>query len=90
MLFSIKNISQNRDYYSKTFLKKLYLKFSTEDKQTMDLVVDILKTYSGKIQVAVQCSTNNKLYSLPYKVDGSAALLNELYAVLSEDCIKLI
>lgn len=70
--------------------QKLYLKFSTEDKQTMDLVVDILKTYSGKLPVAVQCSTHNKLYSLPYKVDGSSALLNELYAVLSENCIKLI
>ena len=70
--------------------KKLYLKFNIQDKEVLNLVTEILKNYKGKIPVVVQCSVQNKLFSLPISVDGSVALLNELHAVLCDDCIKLI
>lgn len=69
--------------------KKLYLKFSLNDKDLLYKVDEILVNYPGECPVAVQCTTQNKLFALNHKVDGSNALVNELCSVLDVDCIKL-
>lgn len=70
-------------------IKKLYLKFSLTDQDLLYKVNEILVNYPGEFPVAVQCTTQNKLFALNHKVDGSNALINELCSVLDFDCIKL-
>lgn len=70
--------------------KKVYLKFSLEDKSLLYKVNEILVNYKGQCPVFVQCSTQNKLFGLKYKVDASNSLVNELCSVLDFDCIKIV
>ena len=70
--------------------QKLYLKFSLLDEDLKLKVFNILASYPGKIDVIVKCDSQNKAFMLPYKVDASVAMQNELFGLLADNCIKLI
>ena len=69
---------------------KLYLKFSLMDEELRDKVYAILAEYQGNIPVVVKCTTQNQAFKLPYTVDGSVALQNELFGLLCDDCVRLV
>ena len=69
---------------------KLCLKFDLTNESMKDEVFKILEFYPGKIPVIAKCTRTNRAYSLPFKVDASVALQNELMGLIDEDSVKLI
>ncbi|MBR7091144.1 MAG: DNA polymerase III subunit alpha [Clostridia bacterium] len=68
---------------------KLYLKYDLTDDELNGKVYRILSSYPGRSQVIAKCTTANKAFILPYKVDNSVAMQNELLGILCEDCVKI-
>ncbi len=62
--------------------EKLYLKFDLTDEDLKNAVFEILSRYPGDHPVIMKCSTQNKAFSSSIKVDGSTALINELFGYL--------
>jgi hypothetical protein len=68
---------------------KLYLKYDLTDDIMNNKVYGILRNYPGKNQVIAKCTARNKAFMIPYKVDNSVAMQNELLGILGEDCVKI-
>ena len=70
--------------------QKLCLKFDLTNEELKNQVYKLLEFYPGNVVVLAKCTVQNKAFSLPYKVDASIALQNELIGLLDEDSVKLI
>lgn len=71
-------------------VEKLYLKFDLTDEVLKQTIFEILSNYAGEHPVVAKCSVQNKAFSLPFKVDGSVALQNELCGYLEPENIVLM
>ena len=70
-------------------ITKLYLKFDLTDDNIKNNIISVLSRYPGNHQVVVKCCKQNKAFMLPFKVDGSTALQNELFGYLEPENIVL-
>ncbi len=68
-------------------IEKLYLKFDLTNQSLKDDVFEILDRYPGKHTVIIKCSTQNKAFTYPSKVDASTAMQNELFGYLMPENI---
>ncbi len=86
---SLWDLSDSASVQSKSD-KKLFLKFAFDNIELREQIRTILSRYEGDVTVKVRCSNSNNAHILPEKVDGSTAMINELYGLLDESCIKLL
>ncbi len=75
------NLVQNTVIEEKK-IEKLYLKFDLTDETLKNAIFEILYRYPGRHPVVIKCSTQNKAFTFPIKVDGSTAMQNELFGYL--------
>ena len=75
---------------AETQVHKLCLKFDLTNESLKDEVFKILEFYPGDVPVVAKCTKTNRAYGLPFKVDASIALQNELMGLIDEDSVKLI
>ena len=68
----------------------LYLRYDTQSGVIHQNILSILKNYPGKTPVIIRCSSTNKAYKINLMVNTNNYLMNELYALLDEENIKLI
>ncbi len=71
-------------------IKKLYLKFDTQNTMLQSKIESVLKRYPGQIEVKARCSSTGKAVLFPEKVDGSNGLVSELIGLLDENSVKLL
>lgn len=69
---------------------KLYLKFDMTNSELYDNIINVLKNNQGNTEVVSKCTTQNKAFKMPYNVDVSSYLMNELKGFLNEDCILYV
>ncbi len=84
----VENQTQTENEHKK--IEKLYLKFDLTDEVLKRTIFEILARYVGEHSVVVKCIAQNKAFCLPFKVDGSVALQNELCGYLEPENIVLM
>ena len=65
------------------------MKFKIDSHIKAD-VEDILKRYKGNEEVIIVNADDKKAYKLPYKIQINIYLVNELYALLSSENVKVV
>ena len=70
--------------------KKLYLKYDLDNAKLNFDINNILRNYLGDTEVVVKNTSDGKPYKLDIIVNPNSFLMNELYAYLDEDSIKLV
>jgi len=81
--------TQNFQYENNVSDTKLYLKYDLTDSVVNNEIYRVLRNYPGNSQVVAKCTAQNKAFMLPFKVNNSVAMQNELLGILSEDCVKI-
>lgn len=70
--------------------KTLYLKFNTQDTLVSEKLVKIFKNYIGENPIVVKCTATGKAFKYSFKVNVNNYLLNEINAIIDEDCIRFM
>ena len=80
---------KNNDGEEEEKIKVLYLKFLIDSKVKRE-VDDILKKYIGDEEVIYVNETDKKAFKSPNKVQINTYLINELYALLTSNNVKVV
>ncbi len=81
---------ENKGVEQTTREKRLYLRYNLQNKSLSANIDKILKTYPGDTEVVIKCAESSKIYKLNTTIKPSSFLINELYAFLSDEDIKLM
>ena len=70
--------------------QKLCLKFDMQNKALYDKVYDTLLSYKGNSEVFSKCTTTEKKYKMPLKVNVVNHLINELNGLIGEENVIVV
>ena len=70
--------------------QKLCLKFDMQNKELYNKVYDVLLSYKGDAEVFSKCTTTDKKYKMPVKVNMVNHLINELNGLIGEENVIVV